>query len=362
MSIGHKVTHFTLHRVGGTELRVVSDVEVGILPVIQEEEEVIRGYVQHELWRHQWVTLFILQDFQPLVRQIQPTAEMFPGGADVLDKRPVVNVYDLAEPSGCQIFINREVMSREGYWDDPMAVRGLLAHEHAHPLSEGKTTRASRGLEVELTVEHLHSCLCDSSVDIAEQEVLCRQWPEVRQSAIHDILNLLAHKLCIYAPREIFANDMTIRSGFGGALLHLDRQNVANAQSSLAGREDLRRHFQHSVEQSKLTQAAVNLLLLVGDLQGYIDLALEVAPFYRSGRESEARELETALEDNLFPHLEQEARQAYTALVKQYIALRADLTPDELLVWCKEVLNILVEILAAKGLRVSSEFRVRDSK
>ena len=155
---------------------------------------------------------------------------------------------------------------------------------------------------------------------------------------------------------------MTIRSGFGGALLHLDRRVVASAPSSLAGRESLRKGFQHSVEQGKLTQAGADILLLVGDLQGYIDLALEVAPFYRSGRESEARELETVLEDKLFPHLEREVQQAYTALVKQYIALRADLTPDELLVWCKEVLNILVEILAAKGLRVSSEFRVRDSK
>ena len=343
--MGRKVSHFSLHRVVGTELRVVSDVEVGILPVIQEEEEVIRGYVQHELWRHQWVTLFILQDFQPLVRQIQPTAEMFPGGADVLDKRPVVNVYDLAEPSGCQIFINREAMSREGYWDDPVAVRGLLAHEHAHPLTEGETTRASREMGVELKVEYPHSISAG-----------------VKQSAIHDILNLLAHKLCIYAPREIFANDMTIRSGFGGALLHLDRQNVANAQSSLAGREDLRRHFQHSVEQSKLTQAGANLLLLVGDLQSYIDLALEVAPFYRSGQESEARELETALEDNLFPHLEREARQAYTALVRQYIALRADLTPGEFAAWCRGVFNIFAEILSAKGLRVNSKFKVRDSK
>ena len=360
--MGRKVTHFTLHRVVGTELRVVSDVEVGILPVIQEEEEVIRGYVQHGLWHHQWVMLFILQDLQPLVHQIQPTAEMFPGGTDVLDKRPVVNVYDLAEPSGCQIFINREAMSREGYWDDPVAVRGLLAHEHAHPLAEGETTRASRGLEVELTVEYLHSSLCDSPVEAPEQEVLCRQWTEVRQSAIHDILNLLAHKLCTYAPREIFANDMTIRSGFGDALLHLDRQNVANAQSSLAGREDLRRRFQHSVEQGKFTQAAANLLLLVGDLQGYIDLALEVAPFYRSGRESEARDLETALEDNLFPHLEREVQQAYTALVKQYIALQADLTPDELVAWCRGVFNIFAEILSVKGLSVNSQFKVRGSE
>ena len=361
--MGRKVKHFSLHRVLGTELRVISDVEVGVLPVIQEEEAVIRGYTQHGFWHHQWVTLFVLHDLQPLARQIQPTAkEMFPGGSDILDTRPVVNVYDLAEPSGCQVFINWEVMSREGYWDDSVAVRGLLAHEHAHPLAEGETTRASRGLEVELTVEHLHSGSCGLQVDVAKQEAACRQRTGVRQSGIHDILNLLAHKLCLYAPREVFANDMSIQSGFGGALLHLDRRNVASARSSVAGREDIRRRFQQEADRGDLTPAAASLLLLIGDLQSYVDLVLEVAPFYRSGRESEARELETVLEDKLFPYLEREVEQAYAALVKQYIALRADLTPDELLVWCKEVLNILVEILAAKGLRVSSEFRVRDSK
>jgi len=360
--MGRKVRHFSLHQVDGTELRVVSDVEVGVLPVIQEEEGVIRGYVQHGFWPHQWVTIFVLQDLQPLVRQIQAAAEMFPGGTDVLGKRPVVNVYDLAELSGCHIFINREVMSREGYWDDPVAIRGLLAHEHAHPLAEGETTQASRELEVELSLEHFHPRLCGSQVEAGEQAEACGQWTGVRQSATHDILNLLANKLCLYAPREIFANEMTIRSGFGDALLHLDRQNAASAPSSLAEREKIRRRFQHSVEQGKLTQAAANLLLLVGDLQGYIDLALEVAPFYRSGRESEARELETILQDKLFPHLEREVQQVYTALVRQYIALRADLTPDELAAWCKGTFNIFAEILSAKGLRVNSEFRVRGRK
>ena len=345
--MGRKVTHFTLLRVGETELRVISDVEDGVLPVVQEEEDVIRRYAQHGSWHHQSVTLFVLQDLQPLVHQIQPAAERFPGGTGVLDKRPVVNVYDLAEPSGCQVFVNREAMLREGYWDDPVAVRGLLAHEHAHPLSEGETTQASRRLEAELTVEYLHSS---------------RQWIGIRQSAILEILNVLASKLCIYAPREVFANEVTIRSGFSDALMHLDRRNVAGAQSSLAGRQDLLRHFKHSVEQGKLTQAGADLLLVVGDLQSYLDLALEVAPFYRSGWKSEARELEKALEDNLFPHLEREVQQAYSALVERYIGLRTDLAADDLAAWCKEVFDIFAEILSAKGLRVNSKFKVRDSK
>lgn len=338
--MGRKVTHFSLHRVGSTELRVVSDVEAGVLPMIQEEEEVIRRYVRQGSWPHQCVTLFILQDLQPLVHQVQPSADMFPGGTDVLSKRPVVNVYDLAEPTSCQVFINREVMAREGYWDDPTAVRGLLAHEHAHPLSEGKTTLSSRGLGVELAVEYL-------AADISR----------IRQSVINNILNLLAHKLCIYAPREVFANETMVRSGFGDALLHLDRRNVTSAQAGLAGRESLQKRFQHSVEQGELTQAEAGLLLLVGDLQNYTDLALEVAPFYRSGRESDARELETALKDDLFPYLEPEVRQAYTALIEQYVVLSPDLTPDALSAWCRGTFNIFAEILSAKGLRVNLEFK-----
>ena len=42
------VKHFSLHRIAGTELRVVADVEDGVLPVIQVEEVVIRGYAGTE--------------------------------------------------------------------------------------------------------------------------------------------------------------------------------------------------------------------------------------------------------------------------------------------------------------------------
>ena len=353
------VKHFSLHRIAGacpessarasgrglvegTELRVVADVEAGVLPVIEVEEAVIRGYAQQRLWPHRWVTLFVLRDLQPLVRQLRPAADLPPGGTAALDRRPVVNVYDLADPSGCHVFVNRQAMAKEGYWDDPLAIRGLLAHEHAHPLAENETARASRQLRVELSLEHPPSG--------AEQGAHDRRWTAYRQAKIHRLLSQLADELYLYAPREVFANEMAIRSGFGEPLLHLNRRNVAHASRSVAGREELRQHLQQEVTQGTLTPAVADLLLLIGDLQGYVDLALEVAPFYRTGRESDARELESVLETSVFPRLEPEVSLAYSALREQYIALHADLTPPKLMAWGKGVFDILVEAVAERGL------------
>jgi hypothetical protein len=371
------VKHFSLHRIAGTELRVVADVEAGVLPVIQAEEAVIRGYAQQGLWPHRWVTLFVLQDLQPLVRQLPPTpslplvgggskdgrADLPPGGAAALDHRPGVNVYDLADPAGCHVFVNRQAVAKEGYWDDPLVIQGLLAHEHAHPLAENETTWASRQLQVELSLADssgpFNSCVrCNGS----QRPSASGLQPSAinYQPRVHRLLTLLADKLCLYAPREVFANEMTIRSGFGEALLHLDRRNVDNASRSVAGREELCRWLQQEVTQGNLTPSAADVLLLIGDLNGYLDLALEIAPFYRTGRDAEAQGLEAVLEAEVFPHLEPEVPRAYTALREQYIALRADLTPSELMAWGEGVLDILAEVLAEKGLMLQYSLRVAE--
>jgi hypothetical protein len=176
---------------------------------------------------------------------------------------------------------------------------------------------------------------------------------ENRKSAIENLLTLLAEKLCLYAPRELFANEMTIRSGFGEALLHLDRRTMASASRNVAGREDLQQQLQQEVASGNLALQGADLLLLIGDLKGYLDLALEIAPFYRTGRQSDAQELEAVLETEVFPHLEPEVQRAYTALREQYITLHADLTPPELMAWGEGVLNILAEALAEKRLEIT---------
>jgi len=358
------VKHFSLHRIAGDrpelgegiELRVISDVETGVLPVIQVEEAVIRGYVRAAgletcpAWPHRWVTLFIMHDLQPLVRQLRRVdypvgrASVPPGGAAALDHRPVVNVYDLADPDACQVFVNQQAMVREGYWDDPLAIRGLLAHEHAHPLAENGTTQASRQLRLDLEV--------DSGQDLFQDQD--------RKSKITSLLALLADELSLNAPREIFANELTIRGGFGEALLHLDRRNVATAGRSVAGREDLVQQLQQQVAHGTLTPAAADLLLLVGDLRSTLNLVLEVAPFYRTGRESDARELETVLETAVFPHLEPQVARAYVALRQETIALCADLSLPGFVAWSEGVLRILAEALAEKGLLLETHLRRTD--
>jgi hypothetical protein len=335
------VKHFSLHRIAGTELRVVSDVEAGVLPLIQIEEAVIRGYAQRGIWHHRWVTLFVLHNLQPLVRQLRPGTDLPPGEAATLDSRPVVNVYDLANPEGCHVFVNQQAMMKAGYWDDSLALKGLLAHEHAHPLAENETTRVSRQMQLELS-------LADSGRQAADSS----QQPTASsfQPRIHPLLTVLAEKICLYAPREIFANETTIQSGFGGDLLHLDRRNVTDARRSVAGREGLCNQLQQEVVQGKLSRTMADALLLIGDLKGYLDLALETAPFYRTGRESDARELEVVLETAVFPVLEPQVGRAYTDLCRQYITLRADMKPPELVAWGEEVLSILTKALAEKGL------------
>jgi hypothetical protein len=341
--VSQAVKHFSLHRIDGTELQVIADVESGVLSVINGEEEVIRRYIEEGIWPHERVMLFILQDLRPLVRQLQSMAQTPPGGEQVLQHRPIVNLYDLADRAGCQIFVNCEAMAREGYWQDATMTRALLAHEHAHPLAECDTTAASRGLHVELVpAESLRDVLGAES-----------RWVEVCR-----VLDSLARKLCLDAPREVLTNDLTIRGGFGDALLTLDRHNVDNAKSSLVGRKQVSDEIERAVGAGELTREAADLLLLVGDMQGYLDMAIETAPFYRTGRESQAQELEKTLEDDVFGHLHPSAGAAYLALRDRYIALRTDLSPAALVRWCEDVLGILTGSFAGAGVNV--EYRVRE--
>lgn len=362
------VKHFSLHRIANTELRVVADVEEGVLPIIQVEEAVIREYARQTRWPHRWVTLFILEDLQPLVRQLRLGANLssvspsgpslghplgaggalpegpYPSSEDAaaLDYRPVVNVYDLADLNGCNIFVNRRPMVAEGYWDDPLVLRGLLAHEHAHSLAENETTRASRRLKFEIS---------DIGFQI-EENGGPRFITQNLASKLANLFTTLAVKLCLYAPRELFANEITIQSGFAEALLHLDLRNVGNASRSVAGRDGLSHQLQQEAALGNLTPVAADLLLLIGDLNGYLDMALEVAPFYRSGRAADGQALEAILDATVFPRLDPMVRRFFTTLRDQYISLDENLSLPELTTWSASVLDILFRNMAEKGLNL----------
>jgi hypothetical protein len=343
------VKHISLHRIAATELRVVANIEEGVLPLIQVEEAVIREYTRQARWPHHWVTLFILEDLQPLVRQLQRGASpsslgaagygLSPESAAALHERPVVNVYDLADLTGCNVFVNRRAMVAQGYWEDLLTLRGLLAHEHAHPLAENEATRLSRQMRLQVEEDE------NSKSEIRNLK-----------SKISPVLTSLSEKLCLFAPREIFTNEMAIRSGFAEALLHLNLCNVENAARSVVGREELTHQLQRETAQGDMTTAEADLLLLVGDLNGQLPLSLEVTPFYRAGCVAEYKRLDESLKIDVFPHLDPLVAQAAIALRDQYLTLRPDLTLPDLMEWGNGVLNILVKILAEKGLTL--QFRL----
>jgi hypothetical protein len=321
------VKHFALHRIAGTELRVVSEVESGVLPLIETEEAVIRGYMGCDQWPHRCVSLFILNDLQPLLRQIHPAAHLPSGEAKAIESRPLVNVYDLADLRACHVFVNRHVMDREGYWGDAMLTKALLAHEHAHPIAENKTTRLSRQMRLQL------------SLPAGSQ-----------QPHLLGVLTGLAEELCLYAPREVFANQVTIGAGFGQALLQLDRRNLGNAVQALAGRQDLSDQVDMQMRDGKLKPAAASALMLVGDLRSHLALVIEIAAFFRAGQVEAARELETVLETIIFPRLEAQVRPVYADLSRRYLALHAEMEKPALLDWGTGVLSSLSHALAERGL------------
>ena len=334
--MGRAVKHLNLHRIGATELRVISDVDAGVLPIIQEEEQVIRGYMRAGRWSQRQVSLFILKDLRPLASQVRAGARLPAGDLAALDGRTVVNVYDLADPTVCHVFVNQAAMVKEGYWSDLPAIRGLLAHEHAHPLAENATTRASRQLRLTPTAG----------------AGLAPGLPE----RVGPILVQLADQLCLSAPREICTNQLAIASGFDAAMLYLNERNIASAVGSLAGRETLRRRLEQEVAQGQRSPEEIAQLLLVGDLKSYLNLAIEVAPFYRAGRAGDARVLEQALERDLFPRLAAEVGRGYVAIRDLYVGLSDDLSPEALRGWAAAVLDILSRALgqpALPGYRLS---------
>jgi hypothetical protein len=345
------VKHFALHRIAGTELRVVSEVEMGVLRLIEMEEAVIQGYTACQRWPHRCVTLFVLNDLQPLVRELRSGAQLPPGEIGTLDSRPLVNVYDLADLRTCHVFVNEQVMAKEGYWDDATMVKALLAHEHSHPIAENATTRLFRQLRLQLSLTGGGRRPATSSQPAPAEDY---------DAQLLRVLTGLAEKLCLYAPREIFANEITIQSNFGEALLHLNRLNVGNAVRSIAGRDDLLEQLQKKVAQGQLDSATADVLLLAGDLNGYLDLALEIVPFYRTGQETSARELEAALKTIIFPRLEPQVSQVYVQLCCLYLSLNADMNTSESLAWSREVLSSLTSALAERGVTMHYNLEMKE--
>jgi hypothetical protein len=333
----HAIRHFALHRIGRVELRVISDIEAGIIGIIEVEETVLRRYAAGPDWPHRVVSLFVLSDLSPLQRQLIATAKLPPGGVEGLGLRPVVNLYDLAQPVACHVFVNQSVMLKEGYWHDRLAETALLAHEHAHPLAENATTRASRQMAVVLDVTTRQPLNTPVSRDQASGE-----WG----GRLQRLLQVVADKLCLYAPREVFSNDVVLRAGFAEALYHLDMLNVRNAARGVQSRPAL---IASLAAEPGLSEAGRAAFLAVADLKAHLDLALEIASFHRLGSAELAWGLEQMLEAEVFPALVPEITPAYRALSELYRSLTPDMTAEALAAFAGQVMAVLSDALAAHG-------------
>ena len=317
------VTHFSLHRINGTELRTIADVDDGVIQLMQREENVIRGYARAKLWRHRRVMLFVMRDLDPLMRQVQTRPGFTRDRIAAIQDQPATVLYDLKALDECSVYVNRAASERAGYWDDPLTMEGLLAHEHAHPIAENDTVRASRQIQLDITT--------------------------APGDPLGNVLTVLGQQLGLYAPREIFANETALRAGFVEAMAHLNQRLIRDAAAGIPGRAILVHRLEEAVVHKAMRQEASAAVLLAGDLQMCLPLAIEVAPFYRCGLAAQGAQLESVLQTGLFPMLtpmSARVESAYGALRDAYVNLPATLTAPALIDWCTEIMQTLVESLA----------------
>jgi hypothetical protein len=335
------VKHFGLHRLEGVEVRVVADDEDGILRLEQAELDVVSRLSGDSRWQHKTVTLFVLADLQPLLRQLESLhrrpADARLQGREELLSRPVVNVYDLASPATCNVFVNRKAMMAAHYWEDALSITGLLAHEHAHPLAECSHTANLRRLAINVDLRLSEPW----SADAAQAQ----SWQERSRQQVA----ALAVQLFASGPRELFTNTIAADSGFDRALYHLNRQNLGNLALGLQFRPALAAQLAKVVAQGQLSLAGAGLLRLIGDLQAFLPMAMEVAPFRRAGRGPKARELLKTLHGDLLPHLEPSVRPCFDALTEHFTQLRETAGSDAVKDNVRQGLAILTQALAATG-------------
>ncbi|MGD0023330.1 MAG: hypothetical protein ABSC37_01710 [Xanthobacteraceae bacterium] len=327
--MSNAIEYFSRCRVENTTLQVMADLQHDLDRLIREEKSVIRHYVRLGIWPHKRVNMFVLENLQPLVAQIKSATEMSSVIANDIDRRPMVNVYDAADLTECAVFVNRGALERDGVWHDDVALRALLAHEHGHPLAENETVRVARELSVKVVVEG-----------------------RAPMAAVGQILHLLADRLCVHAPQEVFANEMAIRAGFGDALFHLDKDVTDKARLSVSRRPSLVQSLQQQATAQKLSADQAAALLLVGDLQAHLPFALEIAPFLRAGHRQQAQTLEAALIEGVLSHLDPAALPLYEKMRDHYLKLRTDLSSVEMKAWSSEALGFLADGLRERHLGV----------
>jgi hypothetical protein len=343
------IKHFALHRINGVEWRIISDIEEGVLAIAAVEEAVLTRFMTLSNWPHKVVTFFVLRDLSALQRQLEArvtsghggkVARMMlpPGGVTGLAQRPIVNLYDLADPTTCNVFVNHVAMQEAGFWGDLQAETALLAHEHAHPLVENRTVQASRQATI--------------AVRLSSYFPISRHANEQWLARLQEVTQALVDRLCLYAPRELFTNALVIAAGFHEALCHLDRVTVERLAMALPGRQALVAGLRAEAE---LTDAGRRAFLMLADLQAHGEMASEVAAFRRQGAEPCARELEWLLRTKVLPDLAPGVGRVFSALAALYSGLGEDLALPRFVQFIHSVLAVLAEELALCGVVMSSQ-------
>lgn len=342
------------HRSPSTKLQVLCDSATGLEDFAAIEKKVIGVFERYGSWPHKQVNLFVFETLQPLVEQIkQATAaardRASPGALakaraeasrhiEELDRKPMLHIYNLANLAECSIFVNRRRMVSLGLWDDGLALEGLLAHEHAHPLAENATTRAARGLKASLQVLGLPEGL------ESQAKQLC-----------HSAETLVA-ELCLHAPHEVLANELAVRAGFGEPLLHLNLMSLTGGRAGIAEHAALKARLAAEVKAGRLSKKGMALTLSMASIEAHVRMALESAAFSRAGDAARAAALDSLIEEEVFKHVEPEAGALYRQYCALYAALKPDLDADAVRAWMQESCAPLINALGKRGASFKVDF------
>jgi hypothetical protein len=336
------IEHVSRHRINGAELQVIADARKGVEWLIEVEKKVVSGFMLHGGWPHRRINLFVFETLQPLVERLSQTLPQSLAARE-LDTKPMVHIYNMGDLTECSVFVNRRVMIQQGMWDNPLALEGLLAHEHAHPMAENAATGAARDLKVRIAATEAGGATPASSLSVPHD-------------AIARSLEHLAEELCLHAPHEVFTNELAIRAGFGPALYYLNCLNLGESRTGMKERAGLEEALRAQVEQGRLSEAGMGLLLFAASAEAHVRVALETAAFARAGRQEEADEIEHRLEAGVFRRVEPEIGALYFAFYRQYLALTPDMDRDAMQHWAAEAFAPVIEEIARRGAYFRTEF------
>jgi hypothetical protein len=172
------------------------------------------------------------------------------------------------------------------------------------------------------------------------------------KAAVGTVLHILADRVCVHAVQEVFANEVTIRAGFADALYHLDLGIIDKARQGSSNRSSLAQSLDRQVRQKKLSAERAAALLLIGDLQAHLPLALETAPFLRAGVRRQAEGLEAALVESVWSELDPTVQDLYRKFRDHYLLLTPAMSANELESWSKAALDFLADALRDRNMPV----------